>query len=66
MYMTFNNGGILKGRYWIRISEFSNKKELENYFYDLDSKINPDSLVTEARIQGRKRLKTVLQEETKC
>lgn len=66
MYMTFNNGGILKGRYWVRISEFSDEKGLENFFYDLDVRINPDSLAAEARTQGRKRLKTVLQEETKC
>lgn len=57
MYMTINNGGLLKGRYWIRICEFSNEKELEEFFYDLDVKINPESLVSNARSQGRERLK---------
>lgn len=57
IYMTFDNGRILKGRYWIRLCEFSEEKELEYFFYDLEAKINPDSLVVEARKQGRERLK---------
>lgn len=57
MYVTFNSGGILRGRYWIRLCEFSEGKELEYFFYDLEAKINPDSLVVEARSQGRERLK---------
>lgn len=57
IYMTFDNGGILKGRYWVRLCEFSEEKELEYFFYDLEAKINPDSLVVEARSQGRERLK---------
>lgn len=57
MYMTFDNGGIMKGRYWVRISEFTDEKELQEYFYDLDVKINPDSLVSKARTQGRERLR---------
>lgn len=63
MYMTFNKGGIKKGRYWVRISEFSDEKELEEFFYDLDVKINPNSLVSKARTQGRERLK---KGECKC
>lgn len=57
MYMTIDNGGFLKGRYWVRISEFSGEKELEEFFYDLDAKINPESLVSKARSQGRERLR---------
>lgn len=57
MYMTFEGGGIMRGRYWVRISEFSDEKELEEFFYDLDAQINPDSLVSKARTQGRERLK---------
>ncbi|QCP36471.1 hypothetical protein AR1Y2_3017 [Anaerostipes rhamnosivorans] len=57
MYMTIDNGGLLKGRYWVRISEFSGEKELEEFFYDLDAKVNPESLVSKARSQGRERLR---------
>lgn len=57
LYMTINGGKLFKGRYWVRVSEFSDSKELEDFFYDLDAKVNPDSLVTRARKEGRKRLK---------
>ena len=57
MYMIFDGGGIMRGRYWVRISEFSDDKELEEFFYDLDAQINPDSLVSKARTQGRELLK---------
>lgn len=57
IYMTFDNGRILKGRYWIRLCEFSEEKELEDFFYDLEAKINPNSLTVKARTQGRERLK---------
>lgn len=57
IYMTINHGGLLKGRYWIRTEEFNDGEELTDFFYDLDEKVNPDSIVTTARKQGRKRLK---------
>lgn len=56
IYMNINKGGLLKGRYWVRVSEFEDEKELVEYFYDLDEKINPDSMFTKARKEGRKRL----------
>lgn len=57
IYMTIDKGGILKGRYWVRTSEFNDGKELTDFFYDLDAKVNPDSVFTTARRQGRERLK---------
>ncbi|MDO5146027.1 MAG: hypothetical protein Q4D60_03405 [Eubacteriales bacterium] len=51
--MTINHGGFTKGRYWVRTEEFSDGKELTDYFYTLDAKINPKSLFTRARSQGR-------------
>ena len=54
--MNINKGGILKGRYWIRVSEFEEQDEIVDYFYDLDEKVNPDSVVTRARKEGRERL----------
>ena len=56
IYMNINKGGILKGRYWIRVSEFEEQDEIVDYFYDLDEKVNPDSVVTRARKEGRERL----------
>ncbi|MDD3186284.1 MAG: hypothetical protein PHD70_06010 [Anaerostipes sp.] len=56
MYMTINKNGLLKGRYWVRTDEFSNNKQLQEFFYNLDAKVNPDSIVTRAREQGRQRL----------
>ena len=38
IYMNINKGGILKGRYWIRVSEFEEQDEIVDYFYDLDEK----------------------------
>ena len=54
--MNINKGGILKGRYWIRVPEFEEQDEIVDYFYDLDEKVNPDSVVTRARKEGRERL----------
>ena len=56
IYMNINKGGILKGRYWIRVPEFEEQDEIVDYFYDLDEKVNPDSVVTRARKEGRERL----------
>ena len=56
IYMNINKGGILKGRYWIRVSEFEEQDEIVDYFYDLDEKVHPDSVVTRARKEGRERL----------
>mgnify|MGYP006908050536 FL=1 len=56
IYMNINKRGILKGRYWIRVSEFEEQDEIVDYFYDLDEKVNPDSVVTRARKEGRERL----------
>ena len=56
IYMNINKGGILKGRYWIRVSEFEEQDEIVDYFYDLDEKVNPDSVVTRASKEGRERL----------
>ena len=56
IYMNINKGGILKGRYWIRVSEFEEQDEIVDYFYDLDEKVNPESVVTRARKEGRERL----------
>ena len=50
------NKVVLKGRYWIRVSEFEEQDEIVDYFYDLDEKVNPDSVVTRARKEGRERL----------
>ena len=55
LYITIDNGGILRGRYWIRLSEFNDEKELSNFFYWLDAKVNPDSIFTTARKQGYER-----------
>ena len=40
----------------IRVSEFEEQDEIVDYFYDLDEKVNPDSVVTRARKEGRERL----------
>ena len=34
----------LKGRYWLRVSEFDDDKDIINYFYDLDERVNPHSV----------------------
>lgn len=59
LYVMINNGGILRGRYWIRLPEFNDSKELNDYFYKLDAKVNPNSVFTTARKQGRERQKKV-------
>jgi hypothetical protein len=56
IYMNINGAGLLKGRYWVRVSEFDDEKELVDYIYDLDERVNKDSLVTKARREGRERL----------
>lgn len=55
LYITIDNGAILRGRYWIRLSEFNDEKELNDFFYRLDAKVNPNSIFTAARKQGRDR-----------
>lgn len=55
LYITIDNGGVFRGRYWIRLSEFNDVKELTNFFYRLDARVNPDSIFTTARRQGRER-----------
>lgn len=55
MYMTIGNGGLFRGRYWVRIAEFNDEKELSDFFYWLDAKVNPDSVFTTARKQGLER-----------
>ncbi len=59
MYVMIDKGGILRGRYWIRLAEFNDSKELNDYFYRLDARVNPDSVFTTARKQGRERHKKV-------
>ena len=56
MYMNIDKGGLLKGRYWLRVSEFDDDKDIINYFYDLDERVNPHSVITKARKAGRARL----------
>lgn len=56
LYMTINEGGLFRGRYWVRTEEFNDDKELNDFFYDLDEKVNPESILTNARKQGRARL----------
>ncbi len=55
-YMNINKAGVLNGRYWLRVTEFNDEKELVDYIYDLDERVNKDSLVTKARREGRERL----------
>lgn len=59
LYIVIDKGGVLKGRYWIRLAEFNDAKELNDFFYKLDAKVNPDSIFTTARKQGRERQKRV-------
>lgn len=54
LYITIGNGGLLRGRYWIRLEEFNDKEELKIFFENLYDRINPDSLFTAARKQNRK------------
>ena len=56
IYMNIDKGGLLKGRYWIRVSEFDDDKDIIDYFYDLDEQVNPHSVITKARKAGRARL----------
>ena len=48
IYMNIDKGGLLKGRYWIRVSEFDDDKDIIDYFYDLDEQVNPHSVITKA------------------
>lgn len=57
MYMIINNSGLMKGRYWVRLGEFNDEKELTQFFYKLDAQVNPDSVFTTARQQGLERQK---------
>ena len=56
IYMNIDKGGLLKGRYWLRVSEFDDDKDIIDYFYDLDERVNPHSVITKARKAGRARL----------
>lgn len=57
LYVSLNGGSLFKGRYWIRLSEFDHKEELEDLFAELEYKVDPESLIVIARRDGRKRLK---------
>lgn len=52
LYMTINNGGLMHGRYWVRLSGFNDEEELNTFFYKLDARVNPNSIFTTARKQG--------------
>ena len=57
LYVTLNGGSLKKGRYWVRLCEFEQQEEIEDFFAELEYKIDPDSLIVRARREGRERLK---------
>lgn len=57
IYLTINHGGIFRGRYWIRLEEFSENTEVEEKLSQMEAQIHPNSILVEAKKQGKERLK---------
>ncbi|MPW26992.1 hypothetical protein GC105_14500 [Alkalibaculum sp. M08DMB] len=44
MYIRINNGSILRGRFWIKYSFYSNGEEFNDNIHALEKELNPKSL----------------------
>lgn len=51
MYLRINNGGLLRGRYWIKSSLFNDSRELYNALSDIERQLHPNALKFRGRVQ---------------